>query len=376
MIASDHRFHGLVSLLVVPMLGIVLAPRGAGAAEFVPGMIYVGESYSDGCFRGPHRIWEVNPKTGEWRVLVAPGCWGFSGLTFTPDGSRLRAAAIYLGEVEEIDADGNIVTVLDQTDGLMGLRYITYDAEGNFFANNVGDILRFPAEGGPGQVVADFFDGVRAYSTIAFAADGDMYLAPGKNGAIQESQDYVLRFDPKRWEASIFDSDFPLTDDPRNVVTDRSGYVYLSFRRTIYRYRIGDPASRAVISDGVFTPFSLALSPDERKLIGYRSLSPRLEEYYTEVRSVDVRDGTVEVLAVIDGLYIDFGGIAVVPYFGPAGDTDTDGDVDVADLAWFLGCVTGPDGTMQPACGLTDLDHDLDVDFADFGILQQSVMSP
>ena len=368
-----------VARAVATLTGVIVGTAAgvAPAAEFVPGMIYIGDSYTTICDYGPHRIWEVNPWTGEARVFVSDDdCPLFTGLRFTPDGSRLRVAATRFRSVREIDADGNMVTVLDQSDGLFGPRHMAYDAEGNFYLNDGGTIERFAGEGGPREVVADFFDGVRGGSTIAFAADGDLYLAPGKNGAVQESQDYVLRFDPKTWEASIFDSDFPLIGDPTNVVTDRSGYVYLNFQRTIYRYRAGDPDSRTVISDGVFAPFGTGLSPDERKLIGYWALAPRPEEYYTYVRSVDVRDGSVETLGIIKGEYLEIGKLAVVPYIGPPGDSDVDGDVDGTDFAWFLECYTGPGGIMDPGCGLTDLDHDLDVDFTDFGVFQRSVTHP
>lgn len=53
------------------------------------------------------------------------------------------------------------------------------------------------------------------------------------------------------------------------------------------------------------------------------------------------------------------------------GDADGDGDVDSADFATYLDCVTGPGGpTVPPNCGVFDFDGDGDVDLSDAGALQ------
>lgn len=52
------------------------------------------------------------------------------------------------------------------------------------------------------------------------------------------------------------------------------------------------------------------------------------------------------------------------------GDLDGDGDVDIDDYALFAGCMTGPEGGIDPGCELADLDVDTDVDLTDFAIFQ------
>jgi hypothetical protein len=53
------------------------------------------------------------------------------------------------------------------------------------------------------------------------------------------------------------------------------------------------------------------------------------------------------------------------------GDCDGDGDVDLADYACFLDCLTGPDGGLLPDCGPFDFDSDSDVDLRDLAIFQE-----
>jgi len=53
------------------------------------------------------------------------------------------------------------------------------------------------------------------------------------------------------------------------------------------------------------------------------------------------------------------------------GDIDGDGEVDAADAAALLTCVSGPEIAAPPDCAAADLDADTDVDLADVGTLQR-----
>jgi hypothetical protein len=53
----------------------------------------------------------------------------------------------------------------------------------------------------------------------------------------------------------------------------------------------------------------------------------------------------------------------------PPGDLDLDGDVDLADAALFVDCLTGPNnGPPGGGCAGADLDTDNDVDMRDAAV--------
>jgi hypothetical protein len=58
------------------------------------------------------------------------------------------------------------------------------------------------------------------------------------------------------------------------------------------------------------------------------------------------------------------------------GDADADGDIDLADHADFVECLTGPTGNATPPCTLVDLDADGDVDLGDFRDFQRLLPTP
>jgi hypothetical protein len=61
----------------------------------------------------------------------------------------------------------------------------------------------------------------------------------------------------------------------------------------------------------------------------------------------------------------------------PAGDTDRDGDVDLADFLTFQGCFNGPNRSpANEGCGKLDFDRDTDVDLADFLTFQACFNGP
>ena len=50
-----------------------------------------------------------------------------------------------------------------------------------------------------------------------------------------------------------------------------------------------------------------------------------------------------------------------------AGDSDCDGDVDLADYGVLASCITGPGGGPPgPACAVFDVEPDGDVDLVDY----------
>ena len=53
-----------------------------------------------------------------------------------------------------------------------------------------------------------------------------------------------------------------------------------------------------------------------------------------------------------------------------AGDLDEDGTIDINDFQYFPACLSGPGVLMGTDCECADLDGDLDIDLADFGVYQ------
>ena len=354
-------------------------------AQFVPGHIFVAQSDDDACIgAGRDRIWEIDPTTGDFTLfaqLFGDECAGMSGLTFTPDGTHLRASQFSLSRIVEFDSEGNFTTVLDESDGIFlpgGSNNIAYDAAGNFYVlNGFGaPILRFPEDGGPGTIFADREDGVVGGGAIAFAADGDLYYAGFE-------EDQVVRITPQG-EGIVFDV-YPFNVNVLNLTADASGNVYVIVSgpptgTEILRYHTGDPSSRQVVAIGVWG-YGIATTPDNTALY--------LAQSGGKLSTVDVADGTVDVVAESSDYLPLFGlGIAVAPV--RPGDLNKNGSIDLADFAVFQRCFqslcpkvydvqvagsvvlrhcfpvqTGGDSGAGPECLAADLSGNGQVDLSD-----------
>lgn len=297
------------SILVAAWVAMFVAPTVQ--AQFVPGHVFVAESAGKLCAQqhifGHDRIWEIDPETGEVSVFVQipeEMCGFLTGLAFTPDGTRLRASSWLRSEILEFDSDGNISIALDFSDGIAapwGFNNIAYDAQGNFYvANQTGNILRFPADGGPPTVFADETDGVGNGGAIAFAADGDLYLARAAPGNI------MFHITPQG-KASIFE-DFGPIISPNTVTADESGNVYVALDSSeVFRYKAGDSGSKEFLA---LVPCagrcSMTMSPDQSKI--YHQVGRTLY-------SVDVLGRTLTTVGEIPpDAFLGFSaGIAVVP---------------------------------------------------------------
>ena len=170
------------SIYAAALAVIVLAIPARG--QFIPGHVFVSQARDEPCnfpSVANDRIWEIDPETGEFRLFVElphqEFCALLSGLTFTPDGTRLRASAWARHAILEFDSEGNFTVVLDLFDGIAfpgGFNNLAYDEDGNFYVvNSFGNgLLRFPADGGPRTVFADRADGVIVGGAIAAIVAG------------------------------------------------------------------------------------------------------------------------------------------------------------------------------------------------------------
>jgi hypothetical protein len=170
----------------------------AEGPRFVPERVFVSDLPEKFCMLGDDygwdRIWEIDPQTGAVRLFAElrdEDCGLVTGLAFTPDGCRLRAASALNHRVLEFAADGTWSVAFGLGDGAIapfGANCLAYDAEGNFFlASDAGGIIRFPADGGTATLFADRDDGVQGGGPMAFAAGGDVYF-----GTSALTQDWVV----------------------------------------------------------------------------------------------------------------------------------------------------------------------------------------
>ncbi len=176
-------------LLIMAAVGLppaVLTPTAQAA--FQRGFIYVGSTAIPGfqTTRGD-RIFEVNPATGESRIFYEfpPESAVMNSLVFTPDGRYLRTT--YGSDVLEIDGNGQArtaYTALELGGVASGANAMGYDRRGNFYASTGGAIYRFPADGGPRQLVAGSAQGVRG-GAIAVDPEGNVY---------HNNREQILRF--------------------------------------------------------------------------------------------------------------------------------------------------------------------------------------
>ena len=307
------------SILMAGWIAVVLATTTR--AQFVPGHVFAAQSAGKLCKMdatyGSDRIWEINPDTGEatlFAELPVEMCGFLTGLAFTPDGTRLRAASLLRSWILEFDSEGNVSIVLDSSDGIAcpwGFNNLAYDAEGNFYVGNcTRDILRFPADGGPATVFADAADGVAgdgAGGAIAFAADGDLYFT----NTFVDGIGVVRRITPDG-NAFPFD-EYTGLDRPKAILGDRSGHIYVGLGNgEIFRYRAGDPASKELFAVFAGGRHSMAMPLDQREI--YVNAFSDSDAIFGRVLRIDVVDGAVTTVSEFtDGFITPPAGIAVVP---------------------------------------------------------------
>jgi len=295
--------------IVVASAILVLFAASSALADFKRGNVFVSDPSIKFCMNGDQfgwdRIWEIDPDTGVvtlFAELANEQCGYLTGLAFTPDGTRLRASSLLTESILEFASDGTFTVVLDAGDGIgfpEGSNNIAYDAEGNFYVVNTFplNIMRFPAAGGPGEVVVDNADGVAGSGKIAFALGGDLY---SMNTSIGQ---YALRITPQGG-VTLFDE---YKSIPTAVSADDEGHLFVGLGNgTVYRYNAGDPNSREVLVSGppFFIDYAMTMSEDESRIY---------VAALNQLVAVDPVGGAVTLLAVIENGSYAVGGIAVAP---------------------------------------------------------------
>jgi DNA-binding beta-propeller fold protein YncE len=276
----------LRSLVFVLSLSPALAGGLSAYADFVPGRVYL--SYFQNDLESGPRIMEFDPATGEsrqfFRLENAKGPFhGLTGLAFTPNGAGLRTADSFYDRVLEIDADANDRVVLDGNDGLDSpspLPGLAYAANGDFFVANsdTSQILRFPADGGAGQVFAT----AQRLGPIALGSDGIVYSGRSRGRDVYRYSSAGV--------PSPFDQ-LPSGQEILSMATKPDGDLFVRTVTSIFRYAGGEPSARVELAQvPTFLFASLALSPDGTQLY--------TERLY-DLLSIDIQTGAITNLGML-----------------------------------------------------------------------------
>ncbi len=355
-----HTIVGLLSLF-----GVVRT--GSALGQFVPGHIFVSSPSLEYCTHPnyPDRIWHVDPQTGSVTVFAefaGEECAYITGLSFTPDGCRLRAAAVGTSEIREFDADGKWVVVLNADDGISvpwGFNSLAYDRDGNFYVLNVGTrtILRFPSDGGPGLVFADQSDGISSRGPIDIAANGDLYY-----GDQSGSANFLLRIAPDG-TSTVFE-DYRNLNLPLSIATDNFGRIYVSLLTDDIFYYDGPNVSTKMLlfagGDSVEDSI-LAMNPFDTALY-LVSRIPRA------VHRVNLPSGAITTIASIPATFFDGGFAAAVVVPADLLDANLDGEVNLPDWAIWFNCFAV--GLTEPQCHAADFDRNRVLDLRDLAMFQ------
>lgn len=247
---------------VVLATGLVGSVGSVAVADFTPGALYVSARGHD-CGSvfppsNPDRIYEFIPATGAWNVFAelpkgpSPmgGHCGISGLTFTPDGSHLRASFQGSSSILELDGGGNWTVALNNANGItspFGSNNLAYDPSGSLFVVNAGgtssttNIMKFAGGAGTGTVFAAGAQGVISGGPIAAGPDGSIYYNPSIYGP-QQNPGAILHYAPNG-AFSLFDT-LPFVG---SLATDAAGNLYASSAGGLYRYAAANPMLKSLV---------------------------------------------------------------------------------------------------------------------------------
>jgi DNA-binding beta-propeller fold protein YncE len=359
---------------------VILLSLGAGVATgalraqdyFKPGNVFVSDLSFKYCHAGtgapyPDLIWEIDPETGEVTLFASLGgqdCGVVTGLAFTPDGCRLRAAQSLHSRILEFAPNGMWTVALDRDDGIRGpygANCLAYDAKGDFYVANTGrtEILRYPADGSPGTAFTNAVDPFPDGGSLAFSANGDLYFG-------STNTDAIFRITPDGLAWRFADLSPGLLE---SLAADIHGHVYAGlissdpFRFGLYRYHQGDPTSEERFATHELNQGTHAITTAPTQTEVYLAGSVFGRPIPRQVLAIDVRDGTIRVVATASGNA--FGsGIAVVPV--EPGDVNRNRFLGIEDWLPMMSCLGGPNAMGESqVCGYADLDHDRDVDIVD-----------
>jgi sugar lactone lactonase YvrE len=222
-------------LLFAVALDLGLAAAASG--QWVKGDLYVA-SYPNNCIYRVDASLNVTVFADSSDGLNSP-----SALAFTYSDTLLVSNE-FGKTVLEFDSAGNGSVLYDQSSGLFGpfgSNGLAFDSQRNLYVSDwaLMEILEFPAGGGAPSNFADWSDGIGEPVGLAFAANGDLFVA---NYIVKN----VLLIDPSG-NATVFDS---LSEEPCSIVLRGNGDLYLATETAghVYRYPGADASKRQLLA--------------------------------------------------------------------------------------------------------------------------------
>jgi len=306
----------------------------------------------------------IDPVTGAQTSISSGGVFlslfgvglDTNGLLYVVDRDAFNITNQGSGGVIRVDPATGQQTVVSVRDNLESPMGMAVEANGDVVAASFfGDsIVRVdPATGAQSLVATNGL--LSGPIGLVVETNGNLLVADSDAPA-------VLRVDPASG-AQVSVSQAGLFNQPSGVAVEADGHIVVADIGAGSLFRI-DPATGAqsVVTAALTLPFGVAVEADGSLLVTDHDtgFGPG------RVVRVDPVTGVATVLS--SGNLLAFPtGIFVVPAgFNLLGDFDGDGDVDLADYAFFAGCQTLPGGGVLAGCDATDIDSDGDTDLADF----------
>ena len=260
--------------IATSVVALVAAPA---SGQWVRGDLYVS-SYADNC------IYRVDSSLNVTTFAdSSDGLNGPSALVFTP-WDTLLVSNFATATVLEFDSAGNGSVLYDGSSGLVnpyGENGLAFDVDQNLYVSDftLKEIFEFPAGGGAPSDFADSADGIHGALGLAFAPNGELFVANGN----------VLRITPAGF-AYVFDSIWGETVGSIVVRGNSDVYVATSSAGHVFRYPQGDASRRyllaSVLPSRAVEPLQLSL--DERTLYHSSSFNGNLFEIDTESGSANL----------------------------------------------------------------------------------------
>ncbi len=321
-----------------------------------------------------HEVLRYDSTTGQYidefvSVAAATGLVEPHGIL--DRGTDVLVASFGTDEILRYDRDsGALIDVfIDSASGLNDPVYILVGPDGNLYVSSQAsdEVLRYDQNG----TFIDAFvsagaGGMDGPSGMAFGPDGRFYVAGRYSASI-----IVYNGTTGAFEEVLADSGDGLTvGNTFGLQFGDNGDLYFVSSNSVYRYDLDTDTVLTTINFGF--PIGLEQGPDGGIFVADANNLSLIDTGDNSVSGPFLSGGSINLL--------NFFHFSTVIESGTTGDSDCDGDIDLADYALLHDCLAGPQVSppvMSPDClDVFDADVDGDVDLEDANAFWLSFDSP